>query len=179
MRRREEVKVALKIILKEPDVNCNTHEQEKDYEFQRGVEQMQVVAETIIDKPKKIPELKDKTTSEAWARNPIIAWNALNAANYLCEISHNHKTFASNISGKNYVEAHHLIPMSYQSSFAHSLDVECNINSLCPNCHKLIHLAVLDEKKQLIATLYELRKDRLAKAGLRIDLDTMLKMYSQ
>jgi 5-methylcytosine-specific restriction protein A len=57
--------------------------------------------------------------------------------------------------------------------------VECNINSLCPNCHKLIHLAVLDEKKQLIATLYELRKDRLAKAGLRIDLDTMLKMYSQ
>ena len=162
----------------EPEVSYIKREQENDYEFQKSVELSPVALKTIIDEPKQKPEIKSKSTSESWTRNPIIAKNALNAAHYLCEINHSHKTFKSNLSGNKYVEAHHLIPISYQGSFKYSLDVESNINSLCPNCHRLIHLAVLAEKRPIIATLYELRKDRLAKAGLQIDLDSLLKMYN-
>ena len=37
---------------------------------------------------------------------------------------------------RNYVEAHHLIPMGFQDDFSKSIDVEANIISLCTYCHK-------------------------------------------
>ncbi|MGL4999965.1 MAG: HNH endonuclease [Cetobacterium sp.] len=45
----------------------------------------------------------------------------------------------SGTTNKQYMEAHHLIPMNAQDSFKNSLDVLGNVVSLCPNCHRMIH----------------------------------------
>ena len=47
-----------------------------------------------------------------------------------------------------YVEAHHLIPISEGKRFGYSIDIAANICSLCPNCHRSIHLGTDYEKER-------------------------------
>ncbi|EQB34751.1 hypothetical protein M948_20395 [Virgibacillus sp. CM-4] len=65
--------------------------------------------------------------------------------------------------------------MKYQEDFKCSLDVHANIVSICVVCHKQIRYG--EEKKNLIADIYESRKDRLNKCGISIELDKLLGYY--
>ncbi|MCK9482314.1 MAG: HNH endonuclease, partial [Bacteroidia bacterium] len=75
--------------------------------------------------------------------------------------------FTSKSSGNSFVEAHHLIPMSEQTNYEKSLDVEANIVALCPNCHRKVHLATDEEAQEINNFLLNARHDRLVQVGLR------------
>lgn len=85
--------------------------------------------------------------------------------------------FSAKINGKNYLELHHLIPREFRNDFSYSIEVLANYMTLCPRCHRQIHLAVDRERKHLINALYEERKDRLAVVGLGLNLNEMYEYY--
>lgn len=127
--------------------------------------------------PQKKTNPKDRVKGKVWERNPSIAKEALNIADYKCELDESHITFISSNTGKNFVEAHHLIPMKYQGDFENSIDVPGNIIAMCPTCHRKIHLCGINEKKDMLKSLYSQRKDKLDRYGISVDLDELLSMY--
>lgn len=110
-----------------------------------------------------------------YPRNKQTAINALQNANFCCEFDSKHKSFISKSSGKNYMEPHHLIPMSESDNYSVSLDVEANIVSLCSHCHNQIHYGY--DKDDLIKKLYNDRIHRLKKVGIDISLQDILDIY--
>lgn len=90
----------------------------------------------------------------------------MKAANYLCEINPNHKTF-TNSSGKHqYLESHHIVPMKAQKYFTDiKLDSFFNLISLCPVCHRQVHHANLEEKRDIFYRMYEIRKKEMLEHG--------------
>lgn len=112
----------------------------------------------IIVPPKpKIVEVQ-VAGKRVYRRNPLIAVVSLTQAKFTCEIDHSHKTFIAEKSKAPYVEAHHFVPMKFQSDFEFPLDCVDNVISLCPNCHRGIHLGVVEYKRFLIDTIYDSRK---------------------
>ncbi|HFC9836551.1 TPA: HNH endonuclease, partial [Klebsiella pneumoniae] len=106
-------------------------------------------------KPKKAAiEVKNGLS---YPRSKSVSKNALNKADYKCEINCDHPTFRRRNSPLNYTEPHHIVPMSKQDYFENSLDVEENIISLCCNCHKQIHLGKGFE--DMLRKIYAERKD--------------------
>ena len=85
--------------------------------------------------------------------------------------------FTAKINNKNYLEAHHFIPREFRNDFSYSIEVLANYITLCPRCHRQIHLAVDRERKHLINALYEDRKNRLELVGLKLDLGKMYDYY--
>jgi hypothetical protein len=53
-------------------------------------------------------------SSDSYKRDKYTSKRAIVLANYKCEVDNNHIYFTSRVTGENYVEAHHLIPMEYQ-----------------------------------------------------------------
>lgn len=135
-------------------------------------------AEDIASKeePKKIPDKQNKNGS-VWERDPSVSKEALKNAGYTCEIDNMHFTFKSNVTGENFVEAHHLIPMNQQENFKYSLDVRGNIVSLCPVCHKLLHFGQFNDKVNMLKLLYQGRKSILTKYGINITEQQLLDIY--
>lgn len=136
--------------------------------------------------PKQLPEgpvskkdAKYNSTTKKYYRDPSVAKDAIEKANYLCSIDSSHHTFTSAATGKPFVEAHHIIPMEFQEQFEYSLDVPENIVALCPNCHRQIHQAIFEEKDELIKFLYQDRQKVLEKRGLPIDLSQLETMYKK
>ncbi|GGI12583.1 HNH endonuclease [Gottfriedia solisilvae] len=145
--------------------------------FQSEVERVVIIdTEPIVDEPKEKYNSSSTTTCKS-NRNRTVSKRAIKVANYLCEVSDSHKFFISKGTGENYVEAHHLIPMEFEEEFEHNLDVEANVTSLCPLCHKKIHHATYEEITQIITPLYEERKERLRRCGLNISLEQLLEYY--
>lgn len=129
----------------------------------------------ILDLPVPLANKFSRATAK---RDPQKAANAKVAANYLCEFDNCHMTFTSKANNENYVEAHHLVPIQLQSCFLYSLDVESNIVSLCPVCHRKIHLATSNEKREIITKLYKSRINRLKECNIMIELEDLIKFYS-
>lgn len=124
-------------------------------------------------KPKKAAiEVKNGLS---YPRSKSVSKNALNKADYKCEINCDHPTFRRRNSPLNYTEPHHIVPMSKQDYFENSLDVEENIISLCCNCHKQIHLGKGFE--DMLRKIYAERKDVLKKAGIEILLEDLILFY--
>jgi 5-methylcytosine-specific restriction protein A len=123
---------------------------------------------------------KRGTTSKfyrSWNRDAGISKEALDFAGFSCEVDASHLTFISKASGNPFMEAHHLIPMTYQDEFTYSIDVPENIISLCPNCHRKIHLSALDDKSNLLEKFYRERVSLLNRRGIEIDKDKLLQLY--
>ncbi|MEI8607956.1 DUF3578 domain-containing protein [Enterovibrio sp. Hal110] len=115
---------------------------------------------------------------ETYARCIGPSSDAIKAADYKCEIDENHKTFISAASGKQYVEAHHLIPMEFQDDFEYSIDVPENIISLCPTCHRLFHHAALEDKRDVLDKFFDQRIEKLTnERGVPIDKEKLLEYY--
>ena len=87
-------------------------------------------------------------------RNNNLINEVIQKYNYKCFFNKNHTTFPTQ-NRSNYVEGHHIIPISLQDSFLHNLDIENNIIPLCPNCHKAIHLATNQYKEKLLNYIIE------------------------
>lgn len=127
---------------------------------------------------KKAKKAKRKNNSESSQRDKTVKIRALQRANYLCEINHNHKTFISKSNGKPFMQGHHLIPLEYEFLFPYSLDVEANVVCLCSLCHDEIHHGV--NYKTLIKQLYEERKEDLKKCGIEIEnINLLYDMYDR
>lgn len=95
--------------------------------------------EDILELSKNAPTYIEANVKR-YIRNPTIARWALQRANYKCEINPEHETFIKSSDSKPYVEPHHIIPLSEQKNFNLNLDNVENIISLCPNCHRQVHL---------------------------------------
>lgn len=115
--------------------------------------------------------------SSAYPRNSVVKELVKEAANYKCEYDPSHTTFINENDGNQYMEAHHLIPMSAQDYFENSVDFPDNMISLCPTCHRRIHLADKADRKRMIEHFYNLRKDKYAKHGIDINLKELLSFY--
>lgn len=152
-------------------------EEINDVKFQENI-LFSSPARTPIE-PRHAPEKRgNSSTKEAFVRDSKIAKEALVNADYKCEIDPNHLTFISPITKKNFVEAHHLIPMAFQLGYKYSLDVPGNIISLCPNCHREIHHGSSENKKKLITSLYQKRKELLQNFGIDKKIEEVFKMYN-
>jgi predicted HNH restriction endonuclease len=119
---------------------------------------------TVLSSSSKIakkPEGDIKTiminSRESFLRNPIIAAYRFQLSKFKCEIDPTHRTFTSQKTMRPYVEAHHFIPIKYQRHFKAPLDTVENVISLCPNCHRAIHYAIIDERIELINKVYRVR----------------------
>lgn len=121
-------------------------------------------ASEVLDRP--FPLSKSETLiSQVWNRSAIIRLQALEMANYQCEIDSNRITFISESNLKPYMEGHHLIPISRQGSFLNSLDNYANIICLCPICHRQLHYGLHKDKERLLSQIYEQRSSRLCQSG--------------
>jgi len=110
--------------------------------------------------------------------DPSIAKYCLNRSNFTCEINPVHVAFKSEVTGENYVEAHHLIPLKAQPAFKKTLDNPANIVSLCPNCHRLLHHAIQSEKLEYLTILLSQNKMATLKIfGTPITFDAIMKYY--
>lgn len=144
--------------------------------FQIQVEEASPTKLDITDKPITKSGKKISMIS-CYPRDPKISKRVLINAKYNCEYNQEHKYFISSSTKNNYVEAHHLIPLNYQGKYGNSLDVDANVVSLCPICHKLIHFSVLKDKIDVIKHLFSLRSKRLKKAGILISEEELIEFY--
>lgn len=104
------------------------------------------------------------------------AANALQNSNYKCEYNKADRTFHRK-NGKSYTEPHHLIPISHYKDFMYSVDIEENIVSLCSYCHNLLHYGCMEEKEEVLYTLYKARIEMLKKAGLDLTFEQLKSYY--
>jgi 5-methylcytosine-specific restriction protein A len=101
----------------------------------------------------------------------------LKKQNYKCQIDQNHDTFTTK-NGNKYMEKHHLIPMEYYAKFEYNIDDISNIVSLCPTCHRKIHLGIRSEKESMIRGLFAQQKDAIhARLHTDIDADGVVGLY--
>lgn len=113
-----------------------------------------------------------------YKRNPQRAKLALQNADYKCELNQEHMTFTRRTTLRQFMETHHFVPMEFQSDIEVDLDVPENIVSLCPTCHKLLHLSKNDERLPKLERLFGLRKESLTARGIIITFEDIKKMYS-
>ncbi len=139
-------------------------DEQDEGDFQKRVGRSLPTQSTPGPRPRQEP--KHTNRGPVWPRDPSIAREALIRAEYRCEVDPQHITFISAVTGQNYVEAHHLIPMSRQGECDNSLDVVANIVALCPTCHRKIHFADKDVSNAMTCALVEARRSRLEDYGI-------------
>lgn len=160
-------------------VYLNNKLQDDELEFQEKVQDLPNPPRGI--KINYVPkEKKRKATNRAFRverRNATVAKNAVASAYYLCEIDSEHPHFKSKKSNENYVEAHHLIPIYATDEFEKSIDVEANVVSLCPNCHRKLHHAEFLEVKPLLEKLYLKLKNDLETCEIGLTFEHLISYY--
>lgn len=158
------------------DKDLQIEDIEKEQRYQDDLN----IVEPIKVPSGKIPRPRPKKYggTEKYSTNPRRARNALDNANFACELDPTHITFVNKKSSKQYMEAHHLIPMSKQGSFEFDIDVPENILCLCPTCHRKIHLAQDNDKKEILSILFAKREKVLPDRGITIDTQMLFEMYS-
>lgn len=125
----------------------------------------------------RIPELDPKARDNTrYKTNRRISETVLRNADYKCFLDSKHLTF-SRINETQYMEAHHIIPMKAQSDFIINIDREENILSLCPTCHRKVHFAKENEKKDLLEYVYKEKKVYLSKANINISFEDLYEKY--
>ena len=129
----------------------------------------------IVDLPQEKPEQYRELGRKAYPRSKEVVSNAILFAKAKCEAECSNELFYRKDGITTYTEAHHLIPLSYQDYFEFSLDVEANVISLCPMCHRLLHYGMKTD--ELLRKLHEERKTRLKNCSIDISYEELLLMY--
>ncbi len=144
--------------------SCDPYTSKNDLEFSNNREPHQV---TIKGNKK-------------WRTDPRISKTVLSDNEYKCEFSSidgvSHITFKTKL-GNEYVEGHHLIPMSAQTDFNLNLDRSSNIISLCPICHKQLHYGSLEEKVKKLKPLFDMRISKLSSESIDITFEKLVNKY--
>ena len=94
----------------------------------------------------------------AWRRDSAVVEEVRQRG--MCELCRRSQTFEK-LSGGQYFEAHHLIPIASQGVFGVSLDVLANTICLCPQCHRFLHYGKRDERRDALIKIYADRADGL------------------
>ena len=134
-----------------------------------------------VDRPE--PRIDDTTLIGRQQLKSIFAMRkkiAREKANFKCELEQYKgcRYFTSKTTRHNYVEVHHFIPREFRNNFENSVDVLANYITLCPHCHKMIHLATDRERIDVIRFIFNQRKDRLTACGLTIELEELFQYYN-
>jgi len=125
--------------------------------YQNEIE-LTLTSKEILNTPKEGKIITRTVGSrQIYQRDPRLAALRFLETGYTCEINPLHNTFLAQRTNLPYMEAHHFIPMMFQGIFSTPLDNFDNIVSLCPNCHRAIHHAIIDQKFELISNLYDKR----------------------
>ncbi len=104
----------------------------------------------------------------------------LELEDFKCEVDSNHITFKTT-SLPNYLEGHHMIPMSAQKNFPNiKLDCIENMVALCPLCHAQITYGTREEKKKVFDAIVKKRINDFESIGftepiLKVIFDTYYK----
>jgi len=110
-------------------------------------------------------QVAEKTQS-VYVRDRAKAVSVLNAASGCC-LDSSHLTFTSRLTGKPFLEAHHVIPVNATPRFpGKNLDETDNIVALCPSCHRQIHHGSFDDIKIILSQLLKSRYALLNRLGL-------------
>ena len=117
-------------------------------------------------------------SSTRFIRNPSLAARVIKEADHRCELDDTHVSFVSAVSGEQYVEVHHLIPISYSGEFQYSLDVPANLIVLCPNCHRVIHFASKEIKREILVKFYNERIEYLNQSRIGIEFEELCYFYN-
>lgn len=141
--------------------------------FAQGEGFLDVQDWSCMDVPVEIKQERTYTC-EKWSRSSILRDHTIMMADYSCELDESHESFISEINNHQYMEGHHIIPMSHQNEFDTSLDVYANLVSLCPVCHRKIHYGLRSDKTEMLKQIYETRNDRLVKCGIVLGKDEFL-----
>lgn len=160
----------------------NENEEKLDFEmdFQSNLfrDDQLSVEKPIAQKHKEKPKIKQVNNLLSYVRDPYQAYLIKEKSEWLCDYDSTHITFINKSNNKQYVEAHHLIPMSYQGEYEYSIDILSNLVSLCPNCHKKIHYGQSEVKKELISDLYDKKKEEYKNHDIDISLGKLLSYYA-
>lgn len=108
-------------------------------------------------------------TRNVYNRDPSVAKAAIERSKFRCEVNPAHQTFLSPVTNHAFMEAHHLIPMSQQACFSCSLDQIFNVVSLCPCCHRAIHLGGSLTRREMLRCLFLEREKDLEKIGVNFE----------
>lgn len=119
-----------------------------------------------LNKPAKQIE---QSISMLWGRDPKIARQAIEKANFRCEIFPTYPTFNSRVSLKPFMEAHHLIPMKLQHKYEVNLDNVRNVCSLSPYGHRLLHHGKFEDIEFHVAALAKQRVELLSELDMHVD----------
>jgi len=136
-------------------------DKEEDYQETDIEADMEGDAEEDYPPPDKLDRTNVKRGSQHPPRSLKEGWKALKKSGNRCEVDPSHNTFFT-ASGKMFMEKHHFIPMEKYFDFDKSLDHYSNIYALCPNCHKKIHNARREDKRELINFLFAKRESKLS-----------------
>lgn len=115
---------------------------------------------------------------KGYTRSPIVAAEAINTANFTCEIDPQHWSFTSKAKKQRYVEAHHLIPVSQKDKFPVPLDIVDNVVCLCATCHRLLHYGAEKERRPILVSLFKQRKQKLMAQSIDIETSDFLRLYT-
>ena len=75
------------------------------------------------------------------------------------------------------MEGHHLVPMEYQDRFpSQTLDFQENIFSLCPNCHRKIHLGETGDRIKMVNSLFNSRGREISEV-VKVSLQIIESFY--
>jgi 5-methylcytosine-specific restriction protein A len=118
-------------------------------------------------------------TMEKLVRNQELK-NLFLQENQRCMLCNKTETFL-NSQGLQYFEVHHFIPynVEVQQKFKKTLDSYFNLVSLCPNCHRKIHLANKREQKSAIDVVYQyvLANESFLKTYQEFNLEELYRIY--
>lgn len=126
------------------------------------------------------PAPAPKRTSKGKPRyiaNPSIGKGALARAGYICE-NCGQGTFTARSTGQNFMEPHHLIPLSRQGYYGSKIDITANLICLCPNCHSKIHYGLKPDIQVMLRTFLAARDADLKIGGIDIDENTLFAYYN-
>lgn len=164
-------------------VETSTVENDDDYELKvDSINENNVNRDVAIGAHKISPISVDQTKiSKKYKRNPLLGKIAIQNAYYCCERDAQHETFISAKTHKNFMEAHHLVPVMYQKEIwdKYDINVDCveNIISLCPTCHRAFHNGTKEVKTRMIENLYEKLLPRYKSIGFGITVEEIKRLY--
>lgn len=150
---------------------------------QQELQEISGASEKAIEEaPKRIVQIENQISGERVLRNPQLTKSAIIDAEYKCEVDPEHKTF-SNKNEECYMEGHHLIPCTVKNAREiwekDRINIDCkeNIVSLCPTCHRAIHMGNQDAKKRVLSSLIEKRLQTLKDIGINITEEDLYRLY--
>lgn len=154
------------------------HIDDFDLTAQKEIQSVKILTEEqLLIQNNRKPKLVETSGRKSYKTNHQVAKTVLSKVAYKCEINNNHMTFFTK-KGILFSESHHLIPMSFQEKYLPiNIDREENITSLCPTCHRAVHLGSDDVKKARIGILYKKKIENLKKCGINLTFTELMSFY--